>query len=99
VKVASRVREGTEVKLGVRPEHVRLAPRDGTGPAGLPGTVTLVESLGDEAIVTLAIGSASIKAKVIGACPFRDGDELIASFDQQSVHLFDAATEERVAMA
>jgi multiple sugar transport system ATP-binding protein len=97
--VAGRLRKGAEVKLGVRPEHVRLTPRNGTGAAGLAGTVTLVESLGDEAIVTLGVGSASIKAKVIGPCPFRDGDELTASFDQQSVHLFDAATEERVAMA
>ena len=85
------------MKLGVRPEHVQLTPRSGTHSAGLAGTVTLVESLGDEAIVTLAAGSASIKAKVIGPCPFRDGDELTASFDRQSVHLFDATTEERVA--
>jgi multiple sugar transport system ATP-binding protein len=103
VKVASSaangLREGTKVKLGVRPEHVQLIPCSGTHSAGLPGTVTLVESLGDEAIVTLAVGSASIKAKVIGSCPFRDGNELMASFDQQSVHLFDAATEERVATA
>ena len=101
VKVANSaengLREGTKVKLGVRPEHVQLTPRSGTHSAGLAGTVTLVESLGDEAIVTLAAGSASIKAKVIGPCPFRDGDELTASFDRQSVHLFDAATEERVA--
>ena len=104
VKVANSpanggLREGTKVKLGVRPEHVQLTPRNGTHPAGLAGTVTLVESLGDEAIVTLTVGSASIKAKVIGPCPFRDGNELTASFDRQNMHLFDAATEERVAKA
>ncbi len=50
--------EGTAaVILGIRPETIRIAP---SGAAGLPGTVTLVEPRGAEAVVTVDSGRQTL---------------------------------------
>lgn len=52
--VASRVAEGDEVVLGVRPEYLSLVPPD--TPGALGGTVTIHESLGTHTLVSIEDG-------------------------------------------
>ncbi|MGF6227053.1 glycerol transport system ATP-binding protein [Inquilinus ginsengisoli] len=47
-----------KLELGIRPEFLEIAD------SGIPATVTAVEDLGTHLIVTLRLGTASVKAKV-----------------------------------
>ena len=61
---ASRAQAGAPLTLGVRPEHVRLAP---DGDTGIPGRLALAEYLGD---VTLAyVQVDGVDGMVAAKCP------------------------------
>ncbi|WP_423598348.1 ABC transporter ATP-binding protein [Roseateles sp. MS654] len=71
-------------RLGVRPEHLRLAP--GLDDAGVPATVVLAEHLGDVSILHLRVDGLTdlLTAKLpAGAASLHDGDavRLIATAD------------------
>ncbi len=53
---------GGKLELGIRPEYVSLAPAGGNG--AVPVTVQRVEDLGNFKIVTCALGSRVLKAKL-----------------------------------
>jgi ABC-type sugar transport system ATPase subunit len=81
------------VTLGVRPEHVRLAP-DGEG---WPATVSLIEPMGDETLVFLDYGGpASIVAKVDAEEKLTVGDRRRFSFRTDRVVFFDTASGARI---
>jgi multiple sugar transport system ATP-binding protein len=79
---------GRRVKLGLRPEDVRVtAPGTGTSDA----TVVLVERLGERTLVyaTLADGQP-ITAEDAGVSRVRVGDVVGLSIDGTAAHIFDA---------
>jgi multiple sugar transport system ATP-binding protein len=84
---------GAEVKLGVRPEHVRVSdvPSDGSVPARL----FVIEPLGSEVLVTLELGGELLKAKV--PAPFRAelDRSMHLTFDTGALHLFDPGDDGR----
>jgi multiple sugar transport system ATP-binding protein len=82
-------------KLGVRPEHLALAPAAGDTPA----KVSHVEIMGDEAIVTIAVAGTTLRAKVRGRCAFRSGDPVTLAASPAELHLFDPETDERIELA
>jgi multiple sugar transport system ATP-binding protein len=88
---------GRRVVLGVRPENVREAAREGTG-AALPLTarVEFVEPLGHEAIVHGRVGEDLIVAKVDPHRAPEMGAEIRLVMEVDAVHLFDAASERRL---
>ena len=86
-------RERVEIKLGVRPEDVIL---DGTGH---PVTVKVVEPTGHESIVLLALGDATVTARVPAHFQLAAGESARVSFRSGKVHLFDRATGLRLAGA
>ena len=76
---------GRAATLGVRAEHVRLAPSDDGA-----GRVTLTEPLGDETLVFFEFGgSTPIVAKVDPDSPLASGDPVAFDFDRDWCHLFD----------
>ena len=80
---------GHAVTIGIRPEHVVLAP------GGLPLDVDLIEPLGSETLVhgRLADGTPLL-CKLQGAAPVA---ELVAvALDPAALHVFDAATGVRI---
>lgn len=94
------------VCLGIRPEHVRIAPPDS---GQLPATVLLVEPLGRESLVrvalTTALSSASGKAELLEqadqatlqcwASPqqsVRVGEQLALDLELDHLYLFDQAS-------
>jgi multiple sugar transport system ATP-binding protein len=81
------------VTLGVRPEHVRLAP-DGEG---WPAAVSLIEPMGDETLVFLDYGGpASIVAKVDAEERVAVGDRRRFAFRPDKLVFFDTASGERI---
>jgi multiple sugar transport system ATP-binding protein len=79
--------------LGVRPEHVRLAP-DGEG---WPAAVSLIEPMGDETLVFLDYGGpASIVAKVDAEEKVAVGDQRRFTFRIDRVVFFDGASGARI---
>lgn len=77
------------VKLGIRPEHLKLA--DG-GDALLSGRVSLVESLGDATNVHVNVAGARdpVVARLAGQQPIRRGDAIRLAADRAAVHPFGA---------
>jgi multiple sugar transport system ATP-binding protein len=86
-KLASR---SGALKVGVRPENVRLARQDGD--IVVPARVGLLEPLGAETLVTLKVGAASLVARFPAA--FRDvaGTALPVHVSPAHLHLFDPAS-------
>ncbi len=79
-----------DILLGIRPEHVSL----GEGPAGAVrrhGTVTSVEYMGADTIVSLASDDSRIAIRLPGASTIHVGDQLTAHWASSAQSRFDAA--------
>ncbi len=88
---------GKGVILGVRPEHLDLAPGiDGA----LPLTVTLVEHLGADTLIHGHFGDdqKDLTVRVSGIETVKAGDILPVSITKDHTHLFDPSTEKRIAL-
>jgi len=83
---------GRTVVLGVRSEHVRL----GNG-AAHPGTVQLMEPLGDTTLVYFSYGPADpLVAKVGPTTALQPGSPLTFGFAADHCHLFDPSSGARL---
>ena len=92
--------EGRKVVLGVRPENVREAEREGGGAtARLAGKVEFVEPLGHEVITHVRIGDDLLVAKLDPHRAPEMGDTIELLVELAGVHLFDAASEQRLGVA
>jgi ABC-type sugar transport system ATPase subunit len=78
------------LELGIRPEHLLL------GREGVTGEVTLVEPAGGEAYVHVRAEGVELVARTASATRPAVGDTVRVSARPADVHLFDAATGERV---
>jgi multiple sugar transport system ATP-binding protein len=102
---ATRGQEGRRVVVGIRPENLR-EPGWGGGALGsgalqpLTARVEFVEPLGYEVIVHGRVGDHLLIAKVdphrAPATP-ATGSELTMALQTDAIHLFDAASEQRIA--
>ena len=79
---------GAKVKVGVRPEHLRLG---GEGPLQLRGAVELIERLGETSYAYARAGAAPFVAEVRGRDAPPAGGEAAFGARAENVHLFDAA--------
>ncbi|MFL6234985.1 MAG: ABC transporter ATP-binding protein [Thermoanaerobaculia bacterium] len=97
LRAAAAGRDGTKVVLGIRPENVREASREGSG-ATVPVTakVEFVEPLGHEVIVHGRVGDELIVAKVDPHRSPQIGAQVQLVIESDAAHLFDAATEKRL---
>lgn len=82
-------------RIGVRPEHVRIVAEP--EPGSLEAKVTLVEALGHERHVTVAVGdTTTIVARVGAESPVPgEGDTVSIVVEPRHRHRFDATTGER----
>ncbi len=85
----SAARQGA-VEMGVRPERIRVMGADAG--ATLRGTVSVVEPLGADTLVTLVCAGHKVVARVGGDSTLRTGDEAGLALDADSVILFDPQT-------
>jgi multiple sugar transport system ATP-binding protein len=77
-------------KLGVRPESLRLAREPGD--IVLPASVSLLEPLGAETLVTLKLGAAEVVARLSPGFREAPGTPLALHVSPAQLHLFDAQT-------
>ncbi len=100
---AARGQDGRQVVLGIRPENVREPERAGAGGGAarqpVAARVEFVEPLGHEVIVHGRVGDDLLIAKVDPHRAPRMGDDLALALETDAVHLFDAASEQRIAPA
>jgi multiple sugar transport system ATP-binding protein len=86
---------GDGLVAGFRPEHVSL--RNGRSETvSADARVEVVEYLGDEQVVHLAVGDATVQAKIGPDEHVQHGDGVRLGVPRDRLYLFDAETEERV---
>ncbi|HEY3348431.1 MAG TPA: sn-glycerol-3-phosphate ABC transporter ATP-binding protein UgpC [Thermoanaerobaculia bacterium] len=86
-------KDGLQVVVGIRPEHLHEEP--GPGRAPLDVRVGMVEPLGHEVIVHGRVGAspgAAVAARVAPARPPEPGAPLVLHADVDALQLFDANT-------
>jgi multiple sugar transport system ATP-binding protein len=82
-----RLKNGDQVQLGIRPEHVLLTPKNPM----CQGEITLVELLGHQSFIEVNIGNERpLTALVDGVLSFEMNEKIGLSFDAKNCHLFDA---------
>nr|WP_315209924.1 sn-glycerol-3-phosphate ABC transporter ATP-binding protein UgpC [uncultured Albidiferax sp.] len=77
---------GGACKLGVRPENLRLAPQ--TGDIVLPASVSLLEPLGSETLVSFKVGSSELIARVSASFRGAPGTTMPVHVHPDHLHLF-----------
>ena len=81
---------GTPIDLGIRPEHVVLAPGDDTA---IQARVELVEPMGSDLLAWTRIGAAPLTIRLPAETPVAPGDILPLTFSTSRLNLFDAQGE------
>ncbi|MDK1377953.1 MULTISPECIES: ABC transporter ATP-binding protein [unclassified Sinorhizobium] len=79
---------GRRVKVGIRPEALRLANTDTPG-ASVRAQVEVVELTGPELVTTAKLGEQTITACLPPRTRFGAGSQQLFSFDEAVLHLFD----------
>jgi len=88
---------GTKVILGIRPEDLVTSREEARGQsAPLPLLVDIVEPLGDAVLVHGRAGDTAVVGKLEPHQTPRVGERLDLWVELERMHVFDAATEERV---
>lgn len=94
----SQAVDGQRVRVGIRPLDIDVL--DGSSVASdhpaLDGTVDFVESTGAESHVHVKAGDSTIRAVSPGRLRVSRGDAIRLRIDPLKLHVFDAASEERV---
>jgi ABC-type sugar transport system ATPase subunit len=94
MRIATRsgaaLRSETDIEIGIRPEHVSLAPPSAEG-TDLRGTVSIVEQLGNSTVIYLNTEAGQVVAESHGKDATRSGDSVSVKFDLDNIHLFDAS--------
>ncbi len=92
ISPSAAARPGAEVVYGLRPEHLRI----GDGQAGIPATVTLVETAGFETHLHADVGGHVVRAISTERLIVMPGDSISLVPDTARVHLFDPRTSARL---
>ncbi|MFN0184325.1 MAG: ABC transporter ATP-binding protein [Aquabacterium sp.] len=87
--LAQRAAAVPALRFGVRPENLTLAPQAADDIA-VPATVSLLEPLGAETLVTMKVGNAEMVARCSAAFRQPPGTPLQLHMSPASLHLFDA---------
>jgi multiple sugar transport system ATP-binding protein len=89
-------RDGKDVLVGVRPEHLIDPPAARGAAEPIRAVVEVVEPLGDEVIVHARAGDHLLVYRLAPERTPRVGDELAIAVELERLHLFDPETEERL---
>jgi multiple sugar transport system ATP-binding protein len=86
-----------DIVLGARPEDILIAqPPDSKSVQLARGSVELVEALGSEAVVHVAVGKAVLVFKTSGEVLPARGEAVTLSVPLSQIHLFDSRSEARL---
>jgi multiple sugar transport system ATP-binding protein len=84
---------GKEVTFGIRPEDLLIASDGDAADLTLNATVEVVERLGSEILLDVAVGPNTMVASVEPTVGARVHDNLRLAVNPHRVHFFDAETE------
>lgn len=84
----------TSVRLGTRPWGIHVSQN--ASPVSVPGTVSVVENLGDEARVGVRYGDMLLIASTGMARIYKPGSKVHLTFEDEDLNLFDENTGERL---
>jgi multiple sugar transport system ATP-binding protein len=93
------LREGnwTSVALGVRAEDVQIVRQDAEPKAGsFEASVQLLEPIGSDTFVELAVGPAAVVARVDPDLALEIGQQVHAEMAPNKIHLFERANGDRI---
>jgi multiple sugar transport system ATP-binding protein len=76
------------VKLGLRPEHFRIAAPGEEG--GIPGRVQILEPVGSDLYLTVEAGGGTVQVRTDPDSPLQPGENVTLLFDAGRVHVFGA---------
>jgi multiple sugar transport system ATP-binding protein len=95
---AALAARGSEVMLGIRPEHIGAADQvDWAQTQTLQGQVLMVELLGHEAILHFKVGEHDLTGRLHSHGNFpAPGDSISMELKCEAIHLFDKVTEKRL---
>ncbi len=86
--------QGKKVLMGVRPEHLGEMSQGETEIKGeIAATVEVVEMMGSEQVLYLAVGNKSFVAKMDASTLVRMGDTVKLAFPKEKVQIFDTESE------
>ncbi len=92
-----RLSGATPLKLGIRAEHVRLLAGDGEDAASVSGEIVLIEPLGADSFIEVALGNGlGVTCRIEPDRDVKLGDQVRVSLPAEWLHLFDATSGERV---
>jgi multiple sugar transport system ATP-binding protein len=87
----------SSVALGVRAEDVKIVTEDASDmPGSFDASVQLLEPIGSDTFVELAVGPASIVARVTPDLPLEIGQNVRAEMAPSRIHLFERANGDRI---
>ena len=72
--------------LGVRPEGLRVLPKNGSG--GVTGKVELIEALGADTLIHVDVGGVQLIARQNERTPLHTGDDVAVELDPSVLHMF-----------
>jgi multiple sugar transport system ATP-binding protein len=85
-----------EFIVGLRPEALALAENDEGNAAVLEGTVDLVEALGNEQHVLVALQEGTVTVRTPSISGLQVGSRVRLGAQARGLHIFDAVTQERI---
>ncbi len=92
--IRTRVSEGSQVLLGIRPEDIIVSHAE--EPESIAAEVYVVEPLGTETIINVKINGSLVKIKVKEELAIEPGTKIRIKFDTNKIHVFDPKTEEAI---
>ncbi len=97
LRAVTNTHQGRRVVVGVRPENILDANREGRGEtAAIEAEVEIAEPLGSEVIVHSRVGNDMVVAKLDPHHHPAPGEKVTLLIELESLHLFDAETERRL---
>jgi multiple sugar transport system ATP-binding protein len=92
-QVAKDRKDGSEVMIGFRPEHLELANGSGGGVALLPAKVDVVEYLGNEELLHAEVEGNEVVALVPSDRKVKVGEMVDFTIPMDKLHVFDPESE------
>lgn len=94
----ARLDRSTKIRLGIRAEHVRLLSLDAsdTDTASLVGEVSLIEPLGADTFIEVAVSGGALTCRIEPDLPIHLGDRVRLGLPAAWLHLFETDSGERI---
>jgi multiple sugar transport system ATP-binding protein len=87
---------GRKVEMGIRPENFMAADDDVADELTVPGVVQIIEALGNELLVYIRVGEATVISRFEAHEKIGPGDEVRLIASPSKIHMFDNETNKNI---